>query len=178
MKVNIREQTEADAEAVYEINRLAFPAEDEAILVEQLLSQASPCISLVAEISEQSASSDSTTRIVGHILFSPVSLEEYSNLDLMGLAPMAVLPEYQNQSIGSKLVESGLQCCRNKQIGAVVVLGHPEYYPRFGFRPASLFNTRSEYDVPDEVFLVLELEPEYLSEYSGTFRYDPAFNSL
>lgn len=180
MNLIIREQTDADSAAVYAVNSTAFPSEDEARLVEQLRAQAKPCYSLVAELIDKPEKQSPTTssKIIGHILFSPVELENYSNLKLMGLAPMAVLPEHQNKNIGSQLVEAGLQHCRENEMGAVVVLGHPEYYPRFGFKPASHFDTKSEYDVPDEVFLVLELTPSYLSEHSGTFRYHPAFSNL
>lgn len=80
----------------------------------------------------------------------------------MGLAPMAVAPERQRQGIGSALVRAGLDRCKEPGFGAIVVLGHPEYYPRFGFSIAKRFDIGCEYEVPDEVFMVMELQPGYL----------------
>lgn len=96
----------------------------------------------------------------------------------MGLAPMAVLPEYQNKGIGSALVRAGLEQCRNLGFAAVIVLGHPEYYPRFGFKPAAGFGIDSKYDIPEEVFMAIELEPGALSDLSGRAQYHEAFDSL
>lgn len=96
----------------------------------------------------------------------------------MGLAPMAVRPGHQGKGIGSALVRAGLQACTDLGANAVIVLGHPEYYPRFGFLPSSRFRLDSEYDVPDEVFLALELEPGALSALSGRVLYHEAFKSL
>ncbi len=115
---------------------------------------------------------------VGHILFSPVTLTGQVDLALMGLAPMAVVPEQQNTGIGSALVEAGLEACRDKGICAVVVLGHPSYYPRFGFAPASGYDIDSDYDVPDEIFMALELETGALANRAGRICYHPVFESL
>jgi putative acetyltransferase len=94
----------------------------------------------------------------------PVTLKAAgSKVTLLGLAPMAVLPEYQKQGVGSKLVEKGLEESRRKVYPAVVVLGHPDYYPRFGFVPARKYNITSEYDVPPEVFMIIELQPDVLA---------------
>ena len=115
--------------------------------------------------------------IVGHILFTPVTIEsEGRELAALGLAPMAVLPEQQRQGIGSLLVNVGLNRCRKEGLACVVVLGHPEYYPRFGFVPASHYGIKCEYDVPDEVFMAIELEDGALDGRSGTARYQPEFN--
>ena len=96
----------------------------------------------------------------------------------LGLAPMAVAPEYQQQGIGSALVRSGLEHCRAAGYKAVIVLGHPRYYPRFGFVPASHFNIRSQYDAPDEAFMALELEPGALGEIGGVVKYHPLFDQV
>ena len=97
----------------------------------------------------------------------------------MGLAPMAVAPARQRQGVGSALARAGIAACRDLGFGAVIVLGHPEYYPRFGFVPASRFGLRSEYDVPDDVFMAMELKPGALhGRGPGTIRYHPAFGNV
>lgn len=164
--VQIRAETDADHAAIHAVNAAAFPTAAEADLVDALRQQARPLISLVAE---------QDGAIVGHILFTPVTLDSRADLRIMGLAPMAVAPDHQRSGIGSALIRAGLEQCRQLGYSAVVVLGHPEYYPRFGFVPSVRFHLRSEYDVPDEVFMVQELEPGALDGVSGTARYHPAF---
>jgi putative acetyltransferase len=165
----IRTERGTDRAAVHAVNAAAFPTPAEADLVDALRRQARPLVSLVAE-------RDGT--VVGHILFSPLSLGERSDPGIMGLAPMAVAPEHQRSGIGSALVRAGLDACRELGFAAVVVLGHPEYYPRFGFVPSVRYGIRSEYDVPDEVFMVLELVPGSLRDTAGTVKYHPAFGNL
>jgi putative acetyltransferase len=164
--MNIRPELPTDAPAVRAVNQAAFETNTEADLVELLHQQASPLISLVA---------DDAGSVVGHILFSPAILLGHPNAKIMGLAPMAVLPAHQQLGIGSSLVRAGLEACRQLGFGAVVVLGHAKYYPRFGFQPASRFGLRCEYDVPDEVFMALELESGTFGGKPGTIRYHPAF---
>ncbi len=154
---------------MYAVNISAFETPSEAKLVDLLGKQAKPVISLVAEVDGE---------VVGHIMFSPVSLSGDPNLKVMGLAPMAVIPEHQRQGIGSALVEAGLEKCRLLGFATVVVLGHPEYYPRFGFVPSSRFGIDSEYEVPEEVFMAMELQPEALTGKTGRVKYHAAFNSL
>jgi putative acetyltransferase len=116
---------------------------------------------------------------VGHIFFSPVTVESGSGSFLaLGLAPMAVLPGYQNRGIGSALVEKGLEECKKIGHNVVVVLGHAEFYPRFGFKVASSKGLRCEYDVPDEVFMVAELEEGALAGRVGVVRYRSEFNGV
>ena len=168
--ITIRAETEADHAAVRRINEAAFGQAAEADLVEALRAEASPYISLVAELDKE---------IVGHIFFSPVNIESEKEIfTALGLAPMAVLPEYQNQSIGSQLVRQGLKECQRLGHDVVVVLGHAEYYPRFGFVPASQKKLRSEYDVPDEVFMVAELKAGALDGKQGLVKYHPAFGKV
>jgi len=164
----IRNESEADHELVRKLYIEAFDTPAEADLVEQLRA-VSPLVSLVLE---------EGMRLVGHIMFTPVSLEGFPGLNIMGLAPMAVVPDRQNCGFGSALVEEGLVRCRASESGAVVVLGHPGFYPRFGFRPASDAGINCQYDVPADVFMVLELEPGYLGQSSGCIRYNAAFGNL
>ncbi len=164
----VRPETAADTDAVHRLNATAFPTDAEAGLVDRLRASGSTCISLVA---------DSDQAIAGHILFSPVTLNDQS-LNLMGLAPMAVAPDLQRNGIGTQLVEAGLAACRDTGVGGVAVLGHPEFYPRFGFAPASGFGIDCEYDVPDDVFMMMELQAGYLDGKTGTIRYHPAFAEL
>jgi len=148
------------------VNLAAFETAAEANLVDALRQQAHPLVSLVAQVGEE---------VVGHIMFSPVSLEGHAELSLMGLAPMAVLPAHRRKGVGSALVRTGLQRCRALGVGAVVLLGHPGYYPRFGFQPSVPFGITSEYDAPPEAFMVLELQPGYLVGASGTVKFHAAF---
>ena len=123
MDTLIRMETSHDYPAVREILASAFPTEAEARLVDMLRANGKAIVSLVAEQEGQ---------IVGHILFSPVSISPLSKpLTGLGLAPVAVAPSYQKRGIGSTLIREGLRLC---QCDYVVVLGNPEYYSRFGFR--------------------------------------------
>jgi putative acetyltransferase len=166
MTMRIRPETEADQAAVFSINAAAFPTDAEAKLVDLLRASAEPLVSLVAADNHD---------VVGHIMFTPVTLEPYDDLQLMGLAPMAVSPSRQREGIGTALVNAGLEACRALGIGVVAVLGHPGYYPRFGFRPSSQWGINCEYDVPEEVFMLLELSASYLQDKQGTIRYHAAF---
>lgn len=165
----IRRERPEDRTGIRHVNLAAFDGVAEADLVDALRQQASPIVSLVA-VENQT--------VVGHILFSPVTLLPYPDLPIMGLAPMAVLPPRQRLGIGSALVRAGLEECRRLGAVAVVVLGHAGYYPRFGFVPASSMGLTSEYDVPDDVFMALDLKGGALRQKSGTIRYHPAFATV
>jgi len=165
----IRAERDNDRDAVHAVNVSAFETPSEANLVDTLREQAQPVVSIVAE---------ENGKVVGHIMFSAVSLSGYPDLKMMGLAPMAVVPEHQRQGIGSALVRAGLEQCRQLGSTAVVVLGHPGYYPRFGFSPSSRFGIDSEYEVPEEVFMAIELQPEALSATTGRVKYHAAFSNL
>ena len=165
----IRSENDHDRESVHAINVAAFESPEEADLVDALRARAEPLVSLVAE--DQGA-------VVGHIMFSPVSLPGHPRLKIMGLAPMAVTPQLQRQGIGSLLVRAGLEQCRQDGFAAVVVLGHPEYYPRFGFSPSSRFGIDSEYGVPEGVFMAMELRPGALDGKTGTVKYHAEFGNI
>ena len=167
--MEIRAEKQKDWTSVYRVNTSAFETPAEANLVGALRAPTKPILSLVAEVNGH---------IVGHIMFSPVVLSGHAELDIMGLAPLAVVPEHQRKGIGSKLVGTGLQRCRKLGFGAVVVLGHPEYYPRFGFVSSRHFDIDCEYDVPQEAFMVVELEAGFLRGVSGTIKYHAAFKEV
>jgi len=168
-RMRVRSEESGDHAPIRSLNTAAFGRSAEADLVDTLRDTVNPLVSLVAEVGGT---------IVGHILFSPVSLTECEHLRVMGLGPMAVGREHQRRGVGSALVRKGLRQCQRLGCQAVVVLGHPEYYPRFGFVPAVQHSIRSEYDVPDDVFMVTELEAGALRGVSGVARYDAAFRSV
>ena len=119
------------------------------------------------------------SQVIGHIFFSPVSIEIGDPTALaLGLAPMAVLPQYQKQGVGTQLVRAGLKECERIGCEVVVVLGHPEYYPRFGFVPARQRELDCEYPVPDDVFMVMELKPGALDGRRGLVKYLPEFGEV
>jgi putative acetyltransferase len=156
----------ADHEPVREVHRQAFQGECEAALVDAL--RGTPrSISLVAALD---------VRVIGHILFSPVELVGAgSTVPIVGLGPMAVLPDCQRQGVGSRLVRAGLEECQRLGYQAVVVVGHPSYYPRFGFVRASSFGLRCEFHVPDEAFMALSLRSGALCGVGGVVKYPPQF---
>jgi putative acetyltransferase len=162
----VRPEEQTDRAAVHALNRRAFESEAEANLVDALREHALPVVSLVAEHEGE---------IIGHILFSPVSLLGHPQLRIMGLAPMAVAPEHQRRGVGSALVRAGLEQCKTLGFGAAVVLGHPEYYPRFGFVPSTRFGITSEYNAPEGAFMAMELQPGYLHQKARTIRYHATF---
>ncbi len=164
--LHIRPEQPGDAAAVRHVNEAAFGRPDEADLVERLREKVPSYLALVATRGGE---------VVGHIAFTPVSVAGAGRLDTLGLAPMAVLPAHQRAGIGSALVRAGLAACREAGAGAVVVLGYPAYYPRFGFTPAGDFGILSEYDVPPEAFMALELVPGALAHAAGVARYHAAF---
>ncbi len=167
--MNIRRETEKDKTTIQEINQSAFERFAEATLVDTLRGQCHPIISLIAE---------EDSEVVGHIMFSPITLSGYSDLKIMGLAPMAIFPKYQRKGIGSALVQTGLDECKKLGFGAAVVLGHTSYYLRFGFIPATRFGIDCEYDVPEEAFMVIELQPSYLTGAKGKVKYHSAFSNV
>lgn len=167
--VSIRPVAVRDRAMLPLLHSQAFAGDGEARLVTALQDQCDSLVSLVAELD---------ARIVAHILFSPCHFVPAQDPIVWGLAPMAVTPQRQHSGIGGQLVRAGLEQCRARGVAAVVVLGHPEYYPRFGFRPALEFGLRCNYDVPDNAFMAIELQPGSLSNTSGVVHYHPLFGDL
>jgi putative acetyltransferase len=165
--VTIRTEEPADVEVIHSIHQSAFPTEAEARLIDRLREDRKLTLSLIAEAKD---------RVVGHVAFSPVSIDPQSPAQRgVGLGPVAVLPEWQGTGIGEKLITRGIEDCRRDGYSFVVVLGEPEYYERFGFRRASLFGLGNEYGV-DDPFMVLELRLDGLPKVPGTVRYVQVFS--
>jgi putative acetyltransferase len=163
----IRPETTADLEAIRQVNRLAFGQDDEARLVDALRQGGYVRVSLVAEQASQ---------VVGHILFSDLPIiTEGGTVPALALAPMAVLPERQNQGIGSALVQRGLEVCKEQGHRIVVVLGHPNFYPRFGFSSKLASTLASPFGGGDS-WMALELVPGALDQVSGKVAYPPPFD--
>lgn len=167
-EILIRPERPSDIEAVHAVNTAAFEQPGEAGAVDAIRAAGNATISLVALRGET---------LVGHILFSPVTVD-HKTTSLLGLAPMAVHPDHQRRGVGGALVKAGLEACREAGAPAVVVLGHVSYYPRFGFVP-SLPDGLQLAGMPGcEAFMVVELTPKVLEGISGEVRYDSAFDGL
>lgn len=170
MECHVRPETHADFARVHEIHRLAFETNAEAMLVNGLRREAAPQISLVADLGSQ---------VVGHILFTAVSIGDTpAGPKTLGLAPMAVHPEFQDQGVGHALVEAGLEACAVAGCEVVVTLGHPDYYSRFGFESAveeGISYVGAQYD---PFFMVKELVAGALENYQGEVKYHRLIEEL
>jgi len=168
--ITIREEASGESQQIRIVIQNAFGQTEEADIVDKLRQNCPNRFSLVAVSGDQ---------IVGQILFTRVTIQTKERIIAgMGLAPMAVLPEFQRQGIGSQLVKAGLTLIKKRKYPFVIVFGHPTYYPRFGFVPASRYGIRSEYEnVPDEAFMILVLNQEALESVSGVAKYRPEFAS-
>jgi putative acetyltransferase len=165
--VEIRSERPEDVAAIRHVHEQAFGGPGEAHLVELLREASKAAVLLVAVHDGQ---------IVGHVLFSQVTIDpEQAGLNGVGLAPVGVLPEFQNKGIGSSLVRAGLEACKRAGHDVVVVLGHTDYYPRFGFSQASEYGLGNEYNA-DEHFMALELREGALAQVRGVVKYQPEFN--
>lgn len=168
--IKIREETEEDAPAIRRVHELAFGQPTEANIVDKLRTTTCPkMLSLVAVQDDE---------VIGHILFSPVILNsDQGEVQGMGLAPMAVLPAYQRKGAGTGLVEEGLKRLRQAGCPFVIVLGHPDYYPRFGFEKASRYTISSQWNgVPGEAFMIRVFNEEVMPSGGGVVRYRDEFN--
>jgi putative acetyltransferase len=164
--VETRPERPEDIPTLRDVNNAAFGREQEANIVEALRSNGAALLSLVAVLNGQ---------VVGHILYSPASV---GNVAGAALGPMSVLPEYQRQGIGSALVEAGNRYLKDTRCPFIVVLGHPTFYPRFGFRPASMNGIRCDWDVSDDVFMLLVLDEQRMQGVSGSARYRDEFSTV
>jgi putative acetyltransferase len=163
----IRREIPEDIEAIRHVNEEAFGGKEEADIVDALRKRSATVLSLVAT---------DEGRVIGHILFSPVTIEsESSSFPAVALAPMSVLPEYQGKGIGSDLVRAGLDECRAMGHELVVLVGHADYYPRFGFVPARERGIECEFEAPDEAWMLLELREGALGGRKGTVKFQAEF---
>ena len=168
--LTIRAETPEDIPAIHHVNTAAFGQANEADLVDALRQHSALTISLVAI---------QDGHLVGHIAFSPVTITSSTvTIAALGLAPMAVLPTCQRRGMGSQLVEAGLTACHHTPYGVVVVLGHPHYYPRFGFVPAKPLGIVWEHDAPEEAFMVKEIQVGALAQTRGVVKYRPEFTTV
>ncbi|MEX0794510.1 MAG: N-acetyltransferase [Pirellulaceae bacterium] len=169
--IEIREETPADLGAIRHVNLHAFELPGEADLVDALRSGGYVRLSLVAQLA---SAKPSEARIVGHILLSDLAIEtETGDLPALALAPVAVLPEYQRKGIGHRLVEEALRLAREQGHHIMIVLGHPEYYPRFGFSAELAKPLKSPFSGPP--WMALELTPGALEGVQGEVKYPAPF---
>ncbi len=159
----IRPEQPGDEAGIRQILTAAFPTDLEARLVDDLRAASQPTISLVATRDD---------RIVGHIAFSPVTLDGVAVG--LGLAPVAVAPEFQRQGFGSALITAGLALARQSAAPLVVILGDPAYYARFGFRPAEVWNLHDDYG-GGEAFQAIVFDESAVTAEGGLVRYSPEF---
>lgn len=168
--LTVREETPSDVASIFALNAAAFETDAEARLVDALRNANALTSSLVAQQSGH---------IVGHAAFSPVTITDGQRVTTaVGLGPMAVLPQRQRGGVGSALVHEGLRALATQDVSLCIVLGHPNYYPRFGFERACLHGIRWEHDVPDDVFFVKALRNGALDEVRGIVRYRPEFEQV
>jgi len=166
MLIEIREECPADVEAIDDVNKRAFGQDLEGKIVDALRSNGAALLSLVATLNN---------KVVSHIMYSPASVSDIAGA---ALGPMAVLPEHQRQGIGSKLVEAGNRKLQESGCPFIIVVGHPDYYPRFGFRPASTQGIKCEWEVSDDVFMLLVLDQTKMQGVSGLAKYRHEFSSV
>ncbi len=170
--VTVRAETESDHAAIARVVGAAFsPREGEVRLVDAIRRAPGfdPRLSLVAEVDGE---------VVGHLLFSPCVIETAGGeVAALALAPVSVVPGYEHLRVGTLLIRQGLAEAAHLGHGIVIVLGHPKYYRRFGFRPARPLGIVAPWPVPGAVFQVLELRPGALAGVAGTVRYPPPFDA-
>jgi len=172
-KILIRAEKPEDLPEIYEVNKLAFERDGEAKLVDLLRAREDfiPELSLIAIINE---------KIAGYVLLSKIAIvsEDQKRYESLALAPVSVIPEYQKQGIGKMLITNVIDKARNLGYESVIVLGHKDYYPKFGFGLASHWGIKAPFDVPEDHFMAIELKQGSLEGKKGTVEYPPQFLSV
>lgn len=173
-KIVVRPEREEDFHEIFEVNRLAFGQDGEAKLVDTLRKNRAVFNSQLSIVAIQN------NTMVGHILFTIISIiDNKGNMyESLALAPMAVKPGFQKKGIGGQLIKEGLGAAKKLGFKSVIVLGHEEYYPKFGFEPAEKWNIRAPFDIPSSNFMAIELVNEGLKNTSGTVAYPKEFESV
>lgn len=166
MLIEIRRERSGDIPVIRDLNKRAFEQDQEANIVDALRSNGAASLSLVATLHD---------RVVGHIMYSPV---EVGQLTGAGLGPLSVLPEHQRQGVGSRLIETGNWQLKDAGCPFIVVVGHAHYYPRFGFRPARPLGITCEWEVPDNAFLLMVMDPEQMRGVAGMAKYRHEFSTV
>jgi putative acetyltransferase len=166
MSVEIREERPDDIAAIRYVHTHAFGQTQEADIVDALRANSAVLLALVAVVDG---------RVVGHILYSPASVDRLTGA---ALGPVSILPEYQRRGLGSALIESGNRKIQQAGHPFIIVIGHADYYPRFGFRRASTRGISCEWDVPDNAFMVLDLDESRMRNASGVARYRQEFSTV
>lgn len=165
----IRLEIPEDIPDITRINNQAFQQTNEGQLIERIRISGSKYLSLVAI---------NNSKIVGHIFFSPATIDG-ADIPGMALGPMAVLPKFQKKGIGSQLIREGLKRLKEANYQFVIVLGHPDYYPKFGFKAASTFGLKCQWEnIPDNVFMAILLDKTSTEKLKGIVRYHKEFEVL
>ncbi len=172
MRITIVAETEDDYEQITRLHIVAFNGDKEAKLVEKLRKTS-------LYVSNLSIVAKYKNKIIGHVLFYPIEINAGKRKCVsLALAPISVLPEFQRRGTGSKLIKKGLEEAKRLGFKSVIVLGHSEYYPRFGFETASKYGISAPFDVPEKVFFAIELEKNALKNCGGTVEYPKEFNEV
>ncbi len=168
MEIRIRQEVKEDYKRVYEINEMAFGQENESKLIEKIRRGPNfvPELSLVAEKDNE---------IVGHILFSKIKIVGESEFETLMLAPIAVIPELQKQGVGGKLIKKGIEKAKELEFDSIIVVGHKDYYPKFGFQKASQWGVQCPFEVPDGAFMAIELTEKALENKAGVVLFPQEF---
>lgn len=176
MNIVIRQELISDYKATEAVVRLAFENEEYSDQSEHyLVSRIRKTKAFIPELSLV-AVNNASQEVVGHILLSKIKIvNENQKIESLALAPLAVLPEYQNKGVGKLLIHEALAKAKQLNHGSVIVMGHPAYYPKFAFKTAADFGINPPFEVPKEAFMAIELEENALNNVSGVVEYPSVF---
>ena len=167
----IRKESSLDYDRISKVNDLAFVQKQEGELIVKLRMRKEyiPELSLVAEFNGN---------IIGHILFFPIYiLSGDDKIQTLALAPMSIIPGFQNKGLGGDLIMAGMKAANELGFTSVLVLGHPKYYPKFGFKKASKWKIKAPFDVPEEAMMAIELKNGSLNFGGGIIDFPPEYTA-